>query len=265
MLSFVYEVYGFTKKTMEKNNFGNSNTGFTALGNSAVFRRIFKIEKSPPTPSLTKEGERFDLINKIKFFMSRTKSKFNFKFDLRSKKTWYNIFKFLLIGLGIGLVAILVLFAWFSKDLPNPANVVRRDGFTSRIYDRNGTLIYDVYKDAKRKPIVWTEVPEYLKKATIAVEDKDFYKHSGFDPLTPFRIIKNIFYFKKITGGSTLTQQLVKNVLLTSEVSITRKIKEFILAVQIEAKYKKDDILLMYLNEAPYGGKAWGAGAASEQ
>ncbi|MFA7300940.1 MAG: PBP1A family penicillin-binding protein [Candidatus Shapirobacteria bacterium] len=213
---------------MEKNYFSNRFSRITTIRNSAIFRH-------------------------------------NFKIDWKSKQTWYLLFKGVLILTGIVVVGIFFLFAWFSKDLPNPAKVVRRDGFTSRIYDRNGSLIYDVYKDAKRSPVVWSDVPDYLKKATIAVEDKDFYKHSGFDPLAPFRIVKNIFYFKKITGGSTLTQQLVKNVLLTSEVSVTRKIKEFILAVQIEGKYKKDEILLMYLNEAPYGGSAWGVGTASEQ
>ncbi|MEK7527823.1 MAG: transglycosylase domain-containing protein [Patescibacteria group bacterium] len=185
--------------------------------------------------------------------------------SLIKKINWYGFFWLLLVSIGAGLVAVVGLFVWFSKDLPSPIKVVRREGYTSRIYDRNGELIYDVYKDAKRTPVLWEDVPEFFKKATIAVEDKEFYKHRGFDPLTPFRIIKNLFYFRKLTGGSTLTQQLVKNVLLTSEVSITRKIKEFILAVQIEARYKKDEILLMYLNEAPYGGSAWGVGAGSEQ
>ena len=159
--------------------------------------------------------------------------------SLIKKINWDGCFWLLLVSIGAGLVAVVGLFVWFSKDLPSPIKVVRREGYTSRIYDRNGELIYDVYKDAKRTPVLWEDVPEFFKKATIAVEDKEFYKHRGFDPLTPFRIIKNLFYFRKLTGGSTLTQQLVKNVLLTSEVSITRKIKEFILAVQIEARYKK--------------------------
>ncbi len=214
---------------MEKNNFNNRFTGPVVVRGRAILKR------------------------------------FNFKIDLKNKRTWYNLFRLFLVGLGIFLVLTLILFAWFSKDLPNPTKVVRRDGFTSRIFDRNGKLIYDVYKDAKRNPVEWADIPEYLKKATIAVEDKDFYKHSGFDPLTPFRIIKNVYYFRKLTGGSTLTQQLVKNVLLTSEVSVTRKIKEFLLSVQLESKYKKDEILLMYLNEAPYGGASWGVGFAAEQ
>lgn len=182
-----------------------------------------------------------------------------------SKRFLYRLFLVLLILLGVGFVLTTILFAWYSKDLPSPTKVVRRDGFASRIYDRNGELLYDLYHDQKREPVSNEMIPDTLKKATVAVEDKTFYTHSGFDPLAPFRIIKNLFYFKKVTGGSTLTQQLVKNVLLTSDVTVTRKIKEFILAVQIEAKYKKSDILLMYLNEAPYGGTAWGVGTAAEQ
>ncbi|KKQ31872.1 MAG: Penicillin-binding protein, 1A family [Candidatus Shapirobacteria bacterium GW2011_GWF2_37_20] len=189
----------------------------------------------------------------------------SFKEMIRSKRFWYQFFRLFLIVFGVGLVLMIILFAWYSKDLPSPTKVVRREGFASRIYDRNGELLYDLYHDQKRQPVTDDLIPDYLKKATVAVEDKDFYNHSGFDPMAPFRIIKNLFYFKKLTGGSTLTQQLVKNVLLTSEVSVTRKIKEFILAVQIESKYKKNDILLMYLNEAPYGGTAWGVGTAAEQ
>ena len=183
----------------------------------------------------------------------------------KSKRFLYRLFLVSLNVLGVGFVLTIILFAWYSKDLPSPTKVVRREGFASRIYDRNGELLYDLYHDQKRQPVTNDLIPDTLKKATVAVEDKTFYTHSGFDPLAPFRIIKNIFYFHKLTGGSTLTQQLVKNVLLTSDVTVTRKIKEFILAVQIEAKYQKSDILLMYLNEAPYGGTAWGVGTAAEQ
>lgn len=181
------------------------------------------------------------------------------------KRLWYSLFIGALGLIVVGFIGVLVVFAWFSKDLPQPSKVVRREGYTSRIYDRNGELLYDLYRDAKRTPVTWEEVPEYLKQATIAVEDKDFYKHRGFDPLTPFRIAKNVIFNHRLIGGSTLTQQLVKNVLLTSDRTVTRKIREFILAVQIEAKYSKNDILLMYLNEAPYGGAAWGVGSGAEQ
>ena len=183
---------------------------------------------------------------------------------LRSKRFWLRVVTIALIVVVAGYLGLIGIFFWYSKDLPTPTRVVRREGFTSRIYDRNGKLLYDVYKDAKRNPVLWEEIPDSLKKATIAVEDKDFYNHRGFDPLTPLRIVKNIVVYRRLIGGSNLTQQLVKNVLLTSERSVNRKIREFILAVQIEARYSKDEILLMYLNEAPYGGADWGVGTASE-
>ncbi len=197
------------------------------------------------------------------------KSKFNFNSDFKgmfkSKKFWFNFFKVALVLMGIGILGVLGLFVYFGKDLPSPTKVVRRDGYSSKVYDRNGQVLYDIYDDAKRDPVNFGDIPDYLKKATIAVEDKDFYKHKGFDPLTPLRIVKNFFYFGKITGGSTLTQQLTRNVLLTTERTVTRKIKELILSVQIDAKYSKDEILGMYLNEAPYGGASWGVGPAAEQ
>ncbi len=177
------------------------------------------------------------------------------------RRFWWWFFV-VLLGLMVAGVGVMV---WYSKDLPTPTTVVRHEGYASRIYDRNGELLFDVYRDSKRMPVTWDEVPDYLKKATVSVEDKDFYKHAGFDPLTPFRIIKNLFTMGRLTGGSTLTQQLVKNVLLTSERTVSRKIREFMLAVQIEARYSKDEILLMYLNESPYGGSAWGVGSAAEQ
>ncbi len=193
------------------------------------------------------------------------KMKIKRKANFRSKDFWFRFFRAVLVFVGIGFVALIVLFIWFSKDLPTPSKVVRRDGYSSKVYDRNDNPIYDIYDQAKRDPVAFSDVPDYLKKATIAVEDKEFYKHSGFDPLTPFRIIKNIFYFGKVTGGSTLTQQLTRNVLLTTERSITRKIKELILSIQIDAKYSKDEILSMYLNEAPYGGASWGVEPAAQQ
>jgi 1A family penicillin-binding protein len=169
----------------------------------------------------------------------------------------------------VSLVAAFLLtvaaFAWYSKDLPSPDRLVRREGFTTRIYDRNGELLYDVFREAKRTPVNWQEVPDYLKQATIAVEDKEFYQHPGFSLRGIARAFYNIVVHRRLEGGSTLTQQLIKNVLLTPERTLSRKIKEFVLALQVERVYTKDEILLMYLNEAPYGGTAWGVGAAAEQ
>lgn len=164
-----------------------------------------------------------------------------------------------------GMLGVFGVFAYFARDLPNPDKIVRREGFSTKIFDRNQKLLYDVYADQKRTPVDIKDVPKYLQQATVAVEDKDFYKHSvGIDPWTPVRIGWHFVTEGKVIGGSTLTQQLVKNVLLTSDRTIARKLKEIILTVQVESKYSKEQILQMYLNEAPYGGTAWGVETASE-
>ncbi len=170
-------------------------------------------------------------------------------------------FVFLVI---LGIISFFGLFAWYSRDLPKPGQVVRREGFSTKIYDRKGALLYDLFDTERRNPILIKDVPENLKHATVAIEDKDFYKHSGFDYLTLLRIPYNVIAKQRVVGGSTLTQQLVKNVLLTSDRTISRKFKELVLAVQLERTFTKDQILEMYLNEAPYGGTAWGVGTASE-
>lgn len=165
----------------------------------------------------------------------------------------------------LGIIGFFALFAYFSKDLPQPGKIVRQEGFSSKIYDRSGNLLYDLYEEERRDPITIDQVPQTLKDATVAIEDKDFYKHKGFDFLTILRIPYNfVFRGGRVVGGSTLTQQLVKNVLLTNERTLPRKFKELILAIQIERKYNKDQILEMYLNEAPYGGNTWGVGTAVE-
>lgn len=163
-----------------------------------------------------------------------------------------------------GIVAFLAMFAWYSRELPKPGEVVRKEGFSSKIYDRDGQLLYDLFEEERRNPVTIDQIPNDLKNATVAIEDKDFYKHGGFDFMTIVRIPYNFVFKQRVVGGSTLTQQLVKNVLLTNEKTITRKFKEFVLSVQIERKFNKDQILEMYLNEAPYGGNGWGVGTAVE-
>ncbi len=171
----------------------------------------------------------------------------------------------------IGFLSVITIFAlffvlvpFFAFNLPSPDKVVRREGFSTKILDRNGETLYDIFQDKRRTPVSLEEVPLYLRQATVAIEDKNFYKHKGFDIRGYLRAIFNIVVKRRLQGGSTLTQQLVKNTLLTSERTLFRKIREFILAVQIERKYTKDEILQMYLNEAPYGGTAWGVETASE-
>ena len=184
------------------------------------------------------------------------------------KLTKANLLKFLALFSFLGTLFLFLLsvflFVWYAKDLPRPDKIVRKEGFSTQIFDRNGVLLYDVFSDKQRTLVKLKEIPLYLRQATIAIEDKNFYLHQGFDPHGLLRAFFNIVVHHRLQGGSTLTQQLVKNVLLSPKRTISRKIKEFALAIQIEKKYSKDEILQMYLNEAPYGGTAWGVETAAE-
>lgn len=168
------------------------------------------------------------------------------------------------ILLIFGLLCVSLLFAWYAKDLPRPDKVQRKDGLSTVILDRKGEKLYDIFEESNRIPAKWEEVPQCLRDATVAVEDKDFYRHQGLSTTGILRALIRTVLFHDTQGGSTLTQQLVKNVLLSTEQTLPRKMKEAILAIQIERKYSKNDILLMYLNEVPYGGTAVGVKAAAE-
>lgn len=172
------------------------------------------------------------------------------------------LFLFFLVG---GSLLSFLVFAYYSKDLPSPKRLVDRDlALSTKIYDRNGELLYDVYGEENRTLIRLEDVPQDLIDATLATEDADFYFHRGFDILGVGRAFYNIIMRHSLQGGSTITQQLVKNALLSPERTFTRKIKELILSLQIEQRYTKDEILQMYLNEVSYGGQAWGVEAAAE-
>jgi len=187
---------------------------------------------------------------------------------LSNKLNWPVIFKwgavFAFAGLVLMTFAVMGVFAWYTKDLPQPDKIMRKDGFSTKIYDRNEKLLYEVFAEENRTHVTIDQVPQDFLNATIATEDKNFYKHEGFDPLGYVRIVYNVLLKGRVIGGSTLTQQIVKNVLLTSERTVVRKIKELVLAIQIEKKYSKNDILQIYINEVPYGGTSWGVYAAAE-
>ena len=154
---------------------------------------------------------------------------------------------------------------FFATQVPSPSDLTSRSiASATKILDKNGELLYDIYQDQNRTPIKLVDVPEHVKQATIAIEDKDFYTHSGFSIIGIIRAAIDSITSRRIEGGgSTLTQQLVKNALLTSDRSLIRKMKELILAIQVERTYTKDQILEMYLNEIPYGGTAYGIEAAA--
>lgn len=174
------------------------------------------------------------------------------------------LIKSLIVGVVGFFILGLLIFIFFSRNLPEPGSIKRSTGFSTVLYDRDGKTLYELYQDKNRIPIFIKDVPPYLKQATIAIEDKNFYTHEGFSTWGIIRSFLHILTTGRLSGGSTLTQQLVKNVLLTQERTLTRKIKEVVLAVAIEKRFTKDEILEMYLNESPYGGTFWGAQAAAK-
>lgn len=195
---------------------------------------------------------------------SPQKSYANLPNSYHRSKLIMRLAKLAFIGVLLMIVGIFVGLPLLAYDLPSPDKVVRREGFSSKILDRNGKPLYDIFEEGRRIPVNIDQVPEDLRHATVAIEDKNFYEHGGFDVLGTLRGLSRQFTRGRAQGGSTLTQQLVKNTLLTDERSIWRKVREFVLAIQIERSYSKDQILQMYLNEAPYGGTAYGVAAASD-
>lgn len=174
-----------------------------------------------------------------------------------------------LVALG-AIACFLFIFLPFQgyqliSSLPHPKTLSVRDiPVSTKIYDRNGTLLYQFYADENRSLIKVSDLPKYVPEATIAIEDKNFYHHFGFDLLGMFRAALAIAQGKPIQSGSTITQQLIKSALLTPEQTITRKIKEIILSIWAENMYSKDQILTMYLNQVPYGGSTFGVQTASQ-
>jgi len=159
----------------------------------------------------------------------------------------------------------LSLFAYLFWGIPLPTQLTSeaRNPVSTQILDRNGKLIYEIYEGKRRTPIILKDLPPYAYQATIAVEDKDFYKHHGLSFSGMARALFKTTVKQDLQGGSTITQQLVKTTLLSPERTVRRKIREVFLTLLIEVLYPKDKILESYLNNIPYGGTAWGIQAAS--
>lgn len=189
------------------------------------------------------------------------KNKFN-------KNTWHIIRNFVLLGMGIALFFVGAIVAWVGfVGVPDFSNVDARQVINStKIYDRTGEIVlYDFHKNTKRTEIPFSEMGDNIKKATVAIEDDQFYSHNGVRLTSIARaVLVNLLHGgAKKQGGSTITQQVVKNTLLTQDKSIARKIKEVVLALKIEKTMTKDQILALYLNESPYGGTVYGIKEAS--
>lgn len=164
------------------------------------------------------------------------------------------------------LLAVVIVFAtWLFWGLPLPTKLLESQvPVSTKLYDRNGEIIYEIYADKRSSPVVVDSLPEHVVEATIAIEDKDFYKHHGFSISGITRAAYNTLFKQKLQGGSTLTQQLVKNTLLTPERTIKRKLRELALTLIVEVLYSKQQILELYFNQIPYGSTAYGIGSASE-
>ncbi|MEN9921429.1 MAG: hypothetical protein RLZZ517_407 [Candidatus Parcubacteria bacterium] len=177
-------------------------------------------------------------------------------------------------GLSVGLV-ILVFFGFFfiwlsTIELPDLNNFENRVvSESTKIYDRTGKVVlFDVHGNVRRTVVPLDQISDYVKWATIAIEDQNFYNHHGVEPKAILRaILTNLKDGNLLSGqgGSTITQQVIKNALLTSDKTISRKIKEWVLAPRLEAKMTKDQILELYLNEVPYGGTVYGVQEAARR
>ena len=218
-------------------------------------------ERKKPSKILSRAGKK----NNRRFFDIKWTPKSGKKLGWKIivKKLWPYALALCLVGI-IGLMG---LFAWASKDLPDPNKLSTRTvAQSTKIYDRTGEhLLYEIHGNQKRTMIPINEIPKYAIDATITLEDQKFYEHNGFSIIGIIRgVIVQALKGKRLQGGSTLTQQLVKNAVLGDERSVIRKIKELILAYQLEQKYSKDEILQMYFNEIPYGSTAYGIEASSQ-
>ncbi len=184
------------------------------------------------------------------------------------KLTWKKALRYGLYALG-GLVIIFIgMIIVFSFDLPKPGQIAHYHPTAStKIFDRNGTLLNDIYGEEKRTIITSQDIPKAMKDATVAIEDRSFYQHHGVIIRSIFRaLFIDVIRHSKSQGGSTITQQLVRNAIddVGRKKTVIRKIKEVILAIEFERLHSKDEILTLYLNEVPYGNNNYSIESAAQ-
>ena len=186
-------------------------------------------------------------------------------------KKYYKILSQIAFGGIIFVFAVVTLsifvFFYYSRHLPDPNAWQDRQVIQStKIYDReNKNLLYEIHGEEKRTVIPFNEIPQMVKEATVVAEDAEFYSHSGINIRGILRAIWTDIKGGTITeGGSSITQQLMKNAYLSPERTLNRKIKELILSIALERRYSKDEILNFYLNQIPYGSNSYGIEAAAQ-
>lgn len=177
---------------------------------------------------------------------------------------------FFILIFALTIISSAAMLVWVSTlEIPDLSSFEERRVLQStKIYDRTGEiLLYDLHQDVKRTVIPFTDISRNIKNATIAIEDDQFYNHIGIKPTAILRaVFTNLRQGDLLggQGGSTITQQVIKNSVLQNEKTITRKVKEWILAIKLERVLSKDEILSIYLNESPYGGTIYGVEEASQ-
>lgn len=175
---------------------------------------------------------------------------------------------FLVVAITAALMSGLLIFgaARYFEDLPTLDAIKAREiGANSTVYADNGTSLGVLANDENRQPIASNEISPWLKKGTVAIEDRRFYEHGGVDPQGIARaLITNLTAGRIVQGGSTLTQQLISQIYIVKQRTLDRKIREALLAVQLEDRFSKDEILTAYLNTVFYGNNAYGVEAASQ-
>ncbi len=168
----------------------------------------------------------------------------------------------------LGMIALGIIFIYVWQTTPDAASMLdaNRIDETTVVYDRTGeTIMYEIHGEENRKNVTHGDIPDYMRFATIAAEDDAFYSHFGIDPFSIARAIKeNLLRGTLAQGGSTITQQLARNVFFTRDKTLERKVREAVMALKLERTYTKDEILDAYLNIVPYGSNAYGVEAAAE-
>ncbi len=183
------------------------------------------------------------------------------------KKDTNNVAKLLFFGFILAVFCSLSLFFYYVKDFPRPEIFNERQlAQSTKIYDRAGqTLLYEIYGEEKRTWVSLEFIPEYLKQAVIAAEDANFYNHFGVDIKGIIRaILADLRIRQPVYGGSTIPQQLIRSTFLSTKKTVERKIREIVMALELNRRYSKDKILEWYLNQVPFGQNAYGAEAASQ-
>jgi 1A family penicillin-binding protein len=184
-----------------------------------------------------------------------------------TRNLYFHIQKAILFSLTLGFIFAGIIILWLSTlQIPDLKTFSDRQIVQStKIYDRTGeVLLYDIHENAKRTVVPLSEISTHIRNATIAIEDAEFYEHFGIKPKAIVRaVLANLIPGGLTQGGSTITQQIIKNSVLTKDKTITRKLKEWVLAVKLERDVTKDEILAIYLNETTYGGSIFGVEEAA--